>query len=172
MAHCAFNKRISCRGSIFLKQIFLKRTAVYTYSYWYSFRLCCVCYKLHPLAAAYIARIYPDFIHTVLYTFKRKSVIKMYISNKRDMYHFLYFPHSLCRFIIRNCHTDYLTSCFFTQYLFYRSVRITRISITHRLYGNAISSAYFNAANIYGSCNLSIHKLSLLCNSTLELFCS
>ena len=152
MSHSTFYKCVGSYTAVFLKQFSFKRTAVDADSDRDFSFLCHFDNLLYSVAVTDIAGINSDFIRTVFHTFQRKTIIKMYIDNKRYMDLLFYIRYGFSRNHIRHCDANYLTACIFKfMYLIYRCFDISCVGITHRLNCNGIVTADFHTAYIYNS---------------------
>src|SRR4030067_1804809 len=140
--------------TIFLQKVILKRTRIYPYPYWYSPVFGRMYYLRYPATGAYIAGIQPKTINTVFNCHEGQPVVKVYVSNKRDMNSLLNISDSCSRIWVRHCSPNDFTPCILKSfYLGNCSTDIPCISVGHRLDSDGRTTPNKNIANLYLSCH-------------------
>ena len=146
--------------TIFLKQMFLKRTTVYADTDWNIVLFRFVYYCLYPFFCTDISRIDTDLISSILNCCDCHLIIKMNVCNKRNMNLFSNLFDCFCSLHCRNCTADDLTSCFFqTQDLLHCGFYIFCPCICHRLDCYRMVSPNHNIPNSYFFRLISVHDL-------------
>src|SRR3990172_12266388 len=144
--------------TIFLQKVILKRTRISPYPYWYSPVFGRMYYLRYPVTGAYIAGIQPKTINTVFNCHEGQPVVKVYVSNKRDMNSLLNISDSCSRICVRHSNTNDFTPCILKPfYLGNCSADIPGICVGHRLDNNRRAAADQNIANSYLSCHPASH---------------
>src|SRR3990172_8950387 len=144
--------------TIFLQKVILKRTRIYPYPYWYSPVFGRMDYLSYPVTGAYVAGIQPQTINPVVNRHEGQPVIKVYVSNKRDMNSLLNVSNGCNRISVRHCNTNYFTPCILKPlYLGNCGADIPCICIGHRLDNNRRTAPNQNIANLYLPCLTASH---------------
>src|SRR4030067_1978321 len=160
--------------TIFLKKVILKRPRIYPYPYWYSPVFGRMYYLRYPVTGAYIAGIQPQAINIVFNCHEGQPVVKVYVSNKRDLNSLLNISDSGSRIFVRHSNTnDFPPFILKSFYLGNCSADIPCISVVHRLDNNRSAAADQNIANLYLSCHpashVTVHPKIHFCHPQMSL---
>ncbi len=162
LVQCAFHKSLRRHFPIFFNELFLQRTAVYSYPNRDIPLFCHIHHSFHLIPATDIAGIDANLVRTVFHGRQCHLIIKMNIRHKRNGNLLFDLFHSHSRFLCRYGAADDLTPCRLQPVnLLHSGLHILCPRIGHGLYQYRISASDHSIPDRNYFCMFTMHFIFL-----------